>query len=212
MKINHLTASLAVATLTLSLCASSPFKSPTDQGSMTSLPPANAAPAKEQKIELLFVQNAISGIFDGKTLTLQGMGPTIFFSDRPERIAGQVHTQEFVGHWGKSADNNFDVDPPNATLSIFGKDKVTSAVVELRNPKLVGNTLAYNVKVLKGNLPKSFEESSLFIDIYGRWAAAAGGAMLGGAIARNNSYYYHPPAAVYAPAPVYAAPPPYYYP
>ena len=211
MKINYLTASLASATLTLSLFASSPFKNPTDKGSMISLPPANAEPAKEQKLELLFVQNAISGTFDGKTLTLNGIGPTIFFSDRPKRVAGQVHTKEFVSNWSsKGADNDsFETDPPNATLSIFGKDKVASAVIELRSPKIVGNTLTYNVKILKGDLPKSFQESSLFIDIFGRWAAAAVGASVGASVARSNSYYYHPPAAYY-PAPVYAAPYPYY--
>lgn len=217
MKIKQLTAFLTVAILALGLSAFNPPQSAAQQDSSKPPAPANAAPAKEaptkeQKLELLFVQNATSGTFDGKTLTLEGMGPTIFFSDRPERVTGQVLTQEFISHWGKSKDNNFDVDPPNATLSIFGKDKVTSAVVELRNPKLVGNTLAYNVKVLKGDLPKSFQESSLFIDIYGRWAAVAGGMMLGGAIARNRSYYYHPPAVVYAPGSVYVAPQPYYYP
>ncbi|PZV18929.1 MAG: hypothetical protein DCF20_02435 [Pseudanabaena sp.] len=207
MKINYLTASLASATLTLGLLASSPFKKPTDKGATISLPPANAEPVKEEKLELLFVQNSVSGTFDGKTLTLNGIGPTIFFTDRPKRVAGQVHTKEFVSNWfTKGADNSsFEVDPPNATLSIFGKDKVNSAVIELRNPKLVKNTLTYNVKILKGDLPKSFQESSLFIDIYGRWAAFGAGV----ALSRRNSYYYNPPAAYY-PAPYYSAPYPYY--
>ncbi len=179
---------------------------------MTSLLPASAAPAIEEKIEFLFVQNSVSGTFDGKTLTLKGIGPTIFFSDRPQRLAGQVHTEEFVSHWGTSKDNNFSEDPPNATLSIFEEDKVSSAVIELREPKFAGDTLTYDVKILKGDLPNSFQASSLFIDIFGRWAAAGAGALVGASVARRNSYYYHPPAVVYPPAPVYAAPPPYYYP
>jgi len=30
---------------------------------------------------------------------------TLFFSDRPERITGQLRTSDFVGHWTKGADN-----------------------------------------------------------------------------------------------------------
>jgi len=67
--------------------------------------PAPRADQPSTKVELLFVQNAASGSFDGKTLTLNGAGSTLFFSDRPERITGQVRTSDFVGHWTKSADN-----------------------------------------------------------------------------------------------------------
>ena len=67
--------------------------------------PAPRADQPSTKVELLFVQNAASGSFDGKTLTLNGVGSTLFFSDRPERITGQVRTSDFVGHWTKSADN-----------------------------------------------------------------------------------------------------------
>jgi hypothetical protein len=43
---------------------------------------AQPAPRVDQpttKVELLFVQNATSGRFDGKTLTLKGVGSTLFF-------------------------------------------------------------------------------------------------------------------------------------
>ena len=96
------------------------------------------APRADQpttKVELLFVQNATSGSFDGKTLTLKGVGPTLYFSDRPERITGQLRTSEFVGHWTKGADS-FATNPPNATLSVFGAKEVSSTVVVLTNPKL----------------------------------------------------------------------------
>ncbi len=130
------------------------------------------------KVELLFVQNGASGTFDGKTVTLKGVGPTLYFSDRPERIAGQLRTSDFVGHWTKGADN-FAANPPNATLSVFGAKEVSSVVVVLTNPKLDGNNLSYSVKVLEGKLPASFKESSLFIDIFGRWRMAAMGMAVG---------------------------------
>ena len=67
----------------------------------TASPPAPAAAPAPHKVELLFVQNALSGNFDGKTLTLKGVGPTLFFSDRPDRVTGHLGTAEFVGHWDK---------------------------------------------------------------------------------------------------------------
>jgi hypothetical protein len=161
--------------------------------------PASGAAQPSKKVELLFVQNATSGSFDGKTLTLRGVGPTLFFSDRPERITGQVGTSDFVGHWTKGADN-FAASPPNATLSVFGAKEVGSSVVVLTNPKLDRNTLSYTVKVLEGKPPASFKEASLFIDILGRWRMAARGMMVGEAVGRSEA------APAYAPAPAPQAP------
>jgi hypothetical protein len=162
--------------------------------------PAPRADQQSTKVELLFVQNAASGNFDGKTLTLKGVGPTLFFSDRPERIAGQVRTSDFVGHWTKGADN-FAANPPNATLSVFGAKEVGSSVVVLTNPKLDRNTLSYTVKVLEGKPPASFKEASLFIDILGRWRMAERGMIVGEAVGRAEAAPAYAPPPAYAPAP-----------
>jgi hypothetical protein len=162
--------------------------------------PAPRADQPSTKVELLFVQNAASGNFDGKTLTMKGVGPTLFFSDRPERIAGQVRTSDFVGHWTKGADN-FAANPPNATLSVFGTKEVTSVVVVLTNPKLDRNTLSYTVKILEGKLPATFKESSLFIDILGRWRMAERGMIVGEAVGRAEAAPAYAPPPAYAPAP-----------
>jgi hypothetical protein len=172
---------------------------------------AQSAPGAGQsstKVELLFVQNGASGTFDGKTLTLKGVGPTLYFSDRPERIAGQLRTSDFVSHWTKGSDN-FAANPPNATLSVFGAKEVSSIVVVLTNPKLDRNTLSYTVKVLEGKLPASFKESSLFIDILGRWRMAA----MGMAVGESRGYQEgeqaaRAPAPAPASAPAAPAPPP----
>src|SRR5262245_50882775 len=173
--------------------------------------PASRAAQPSTKVELLFVQNATSGSFDGTTLTLRDVGPTLFFSDRPERIAGQVSTSDFVGHWTKGADN-FSASPPNATLSVFGAQEVGSSVVVLTNPKLDRNTLSYTVKVLEGKPPASFKEASLFIDILGRWRMAARGMVVGEAIGRSEAAAQAPrtpaPAAPAPAAPAPAAPAP----
>jgi hypothetical protein len=184
-------------------------------GNLIINPSVSAKPTTETKetsdpVQLLFVQNALTGSYDGKRLTLNNVGSTLFFSDRPERVTGHVQNSEFIRHWDKGSDN-FAQNPPNATLSIFGEKGVNSVVVELTNPKLENNNLSYQVKVLQGELPANFQEASLFIDILGRWAMYGAGVAAGEAAA--SSYYYNPPAVVspfvgdYTP-PVYVAPRP----
>ena len=55
------------------------------------------------ELQLLYVQSADAGSFDGKRLTLEGVGTTLFFSDRPARVRGHIDTDKFVGmyvnHW-----------------------------------------------------------------------------------------------------------------
>ena len=121
--------------------------------------------------QLLFVQNAqgVDVAVDGRTLTLKGLSPTtLFFSDRPVRIAGHYLTGEYLQFW-KAGPDSFLKDPPNATLSVFekGKDELSDVVVTLRNPRLSGNDLSYDITVISGTLPKTSGPASLFIDIIG---------------------------------------------
>ena len=120
--------------------------------------------------DFLFVQNAKSMTYDkasGK-LTLVGISPvTVFFTDRPERIAGNMMTSVFVPFWSEGKDS-FAKDNPNANLSVLDKNStVADVVVTLRNPVLKGENLSYEVAVLEGNLPAKGGPASLFIDIIG---------------------------------------------
>jgi hypothetical protein len=59
--------------------------------------------------------------------------------------------------------------------------------VEISKPRLVGTTLSYDAKVLDGELPARFGESSLFIDILGRRRRAfIAGAAIGSAAAHSE--------------------------
>jgi hypothetical protein len=122
--------------------------------------------------QLLFVQNAqgVTVSADGKQLTLKGISPTtLFFSDRPVRIAGHYRTAEYLEFW-KAGPDSFLKDPPNATLSAFqqSKDELSDVVVTLRNPRVDGNDLSYDISVISGKLPSaSAGPVSLFIDIIG---------------------------------------------
>jgi hypothetical protein len=117
---------------------------------------------------MLFVQSASGASISNGKLTLTGVAPTtVFFSDRPRRIAGHVATQEMIPLWSEGKDS-FLKDPPNATLSAFTTDgDVVNAVVVLRNPILQGTTMTYDVTVTQGNLPPNVDGASLFIDVIG---------------------------------------------
>jgi len=69
-------------------------------------------------VQFLFVQNAKDVVMKDGHLTLIGVSPTtIFFSDRPKRIAGQMHTEDFVLEWQKgTGKESFHTDPPNGAL------------------------------------------------------------------------------------------------
>ena len=129
--------------------------------------------AAEQKpliVQVLFVQNAKGVVFDKGTLTLKGVSPmTIYFSDRPVRLAGHFNTKdEFVPLWDEGKDS-FLKDPPNATVSMYekGKDQLMDVVVKLSKPRLKGDDLTYDIKVIEGKVPKKGGACSVFIDIIG---------------------------------------------
>ena len=185
-----------------------------------------ASQAQGQMPQFLFVQNAKGVIFEKGTITLKGISPTtLFFSDRPMRIAGHYTTEEFVQMWGQGKDS-FASDPPNATLSIFqeDRDKLIDVVVKLGNPLLKGDDLTYNVAILEGQMPVKGGMCSLFIDIIGlpftpfsvagvarRWtrrAVVVGAAATTAAVASSAAAASHPTTVVVKeePAPAPAVP------
>jgi hypothetical protein len=120
-------------------------------------------------VEYMFAQTAkgLSVNLDGR-ITLKGVsGTTLFFSDRPYRLTGHIHTDQFVASWS-DGDDNFAENPPNALLSIFEEDAVNDVVVILTDPKLSNGDLSYAVDVSDGDLSPSEGPASLFIDMIGR--------------------------------------------
>jgi hypothetical protein len=128
--------------------------------------PAATPVASEPTGQFLFVQSFQKGNIEPKfgvdgtyTLTLeQGLGQTIFFSDRPERIVGASPTDQFLNGFGFPADN-----PPNAALVLeAGPGDEDIAVVELFNPRydVETNTATYDIQVLQHHerLDMTFQE------------------------------------------------------
>ena len=115
------------------------------------------------------MQTATGMAFDAdqNQLTLSGVGPTtLFFSDRPERIAGNMTTADFVPFWGDGKDS-FLSDPPNADISILEDGKLRQTVVVLQDPRLEGDNLVYTVRIVSGDMPVLGEDVSVFIDVVG---------------------------------------------
>ena len=175
-----------------------------------------AAAAKPEIVPSLFVLNSRNATLQGDTLTLTGVSPSsIIFADRPVRSAGHQPTADVIAEWG-SGDDSFAKNPPNATVSVLGKDgSVKDAVVVLKNPKLDGDKLTFNVQTLEGDLASADGAAAVFIDIIGRpftpmssagvaRRSAFRGAMYAGAVgaaAYAAPYAYGRPACGYYPYP-----------
>jgi hypothetical protein len=115
--------------------------------------------------EFLLVQTAKNVTFKDGVLTLEDVSPvTAFFSERPNRIVGQIRNDLFLKQWTEGK-NSFKSDPPSAFLTVFNeKTRPTGATVVLTNPRLAGNKLLYDAQILKGSPPTAGIESTLFID------------------------------------------------
>ena len=116
---------------------------------------ATADGAKEA--DFLFVQTSKGMTFDKatSTLTLVGISPvTVMFTDRPERIAGNMNTARFVPFWSEGKDS-FLKDPPNADISIVEGGNMRQVVATLEKPELKDGNLSYTVKIIQGEMPES---------------------------------------------------------
>ena len=106
-----------------------------------------------------------------KTFRLVDVGQqTVFFSDRPDRIAGHLKMDKYLDEWTeKAGKDNFSANPPNATLSVYepGQADNTLAVVEITNPRIEGSDLIYSYRIIDGSLPDGGGATTLFIDRIG---------------------------------------------
>jgi hypothetical protein len=121
------------------------------------------------EIEAMFVQVAPAAeAVDGRLILKNVSESTLFFSDRPNRVVGHIHTSQLVSVWDEG-ENSFESDPPNAVLAFVeqGGAVPSDVVVEISNPVLSGWDLSYSATVLSGTLPTSAGACTLFIDPIG---------------------------------------------
>jgi hypothetical protein len=133
-----------------------------------------------EKISYTFVQEAANGTFvknaDGNyTLTLLNTVPyTLYFSDRPEQIAGFSPIERFIA--------GYNWRSPNAALSLVDADENEDTVILAISKPLYDNktrTLTYTAKILEdlvndrfsyhisradAGIPEKFGRATLIID------------------------------------------------
>lgn len=142
---------------------------------------ARPVQAEDAKPMLMFVQLASSVKVDeaAKTVRLVNVTPhTLYFADRPERLAGHIRMAAYLEEWtSKAGKDNFAADPPNAALSVYeeGQNNNSLAIIEISNPKVEGQDLVYGYKLITGKPPAMGGETALFID----WIGVGGGVGVG---------------------------------
>lgn len=157
-------------------------------------PVTAATPTATEPVSLLFVQHAgpttlTPGTGDVHTLTMtEVIAQTLYFSDRPNRIAGAEPTATFVETFGQV----FTDSSPNASLIGHlerGGAEEEALVLTLLSATydLAAATLTYEVRILQAEEiedrtferepltvldgPRDYAEASLFIDDAGDCAA-----------------------------------------
>ncbi len=127
-------------------------------------------PADDGLVELLFVQEAGGVRFADGRLTLTDLNPqTLYFADRPDDVAGFLGYREYV-ELVYTGPDNFEEEPPNATLLTIDGDRMIETVLELSaKPVIEGDDTMFSaVKLILGEPPVEGVRAVLFIDTVGR--------------------------------------------
>ena len=127
-------------------------------------------PADDGLVELLFVQEAGGVRFADGRLTLTDLNPqTLYFADRPDDVAGFLGYREYV-ELVYTGPDNFEEEPPNATLLTIDGDRMIETVLELSaKPVMEGDDMVFSaVKLILGEPPAEGVRAVLFIDTVGR--------------------------------------------
>jgi len=107
----------------------------------------------------LFVLNANEGTFKKEELTLVGVPSVIYFSARPKRVAGHISLQQFAEIW------NRDKEPRQGNLSVLQMGAEEDIVLNLKEMKVKGGNISFEVESVSGDIPNAFKQAGLFIDM-----------------------------------------------
>jgi hypothetical protein len=144
-------------------------------------PAATTSTASSDAPQLMFVQTAEDLKVDAAKSTFRLVKvnqQTLYFSDRPQRVAGHMKMADYLKEWtAQAGKDSFKADPPNATLSVYepGQADNTVVVVELTSPVVNGADLIYRYKIINGKMPAKGGATALFID----WIGVGGGVGFG---------------------------------
>jgi len=112
--------------------------------------------------EYLFILTADTGTFKDGKLTLNGTPIVAFYALGEKRDDGHFFSEQFVKMWDTKA-VILKADPPNGTINILDDKGSYSAVMEFSEPKADINTITFKARVLEGDIPASFNSTSMFL-------------------------------------------------
>lgn len=133
---------------------------------------------EKERNEFLFILHAKDGHIamdtkGGYFLTLYGVSKNVtYFSERPNRKAGRVSTEQFLSNWSKG-ENSFRKDEPNAGIVTYsqtlGPVRYSDFPVILKNPHYEedANRATFDIKRLEvgETIPTGdLGEITLFVD------------------------------------------------
>jgi len=122
---------------------------------------SDGANAAKVKTGYVFVINFDTGSYAGGKLTLNGNGQSnvIYFRDAQ---SGHIGVVEFVKLW-EGGINGFTSASPNATLSLIADEQENNGVLTITNPKVEGNSISFDAKLVSGEPPEEFKTGGLFL-------------------------------------------------
>ena len=126
-------------------------------------------PQDDGMVDFLFVLEAQNVKFEGNQMTLIDVSTkTLFFTDRPDEIAGYYSFNQFMDVVTKGPDS-FEEDPPNATLVLWKGNESVNVVLKLSSkPVLKGANLVFpSVEFIMGEELAHGGKAALFIDTLG---------------------------------------------
>jgi len=161
---------LAAAALVVAACG----KPSTTTSAAPAAAPASttASKASPDAPSFMFVQTADDLKADPAKGTFRLVNvnqQTLYFSDRPNRMAGHIGMADYLKEWTPAIKDNLAADPPNAVLSVYepGQPDNSIAVVKINQPVVDGKDIVYNYKIIDGKMPASGGATALFIDRVG---------------------------------------------
>jgi hypothetical protein len=131
--------------------------------------------------QLMFVHSAEDLKVDRAAGTLRLVRvtqQTLYFADRPQRLAGHLTMADYLKEWTPAAGkDNFGANPPNAALSVYepGQANNTLVVIKITNPVVDGADLIYSYKIIQARCPPAAVRRACSSTGSG-WAAASAAA------------------------------------
>lgn len=115
-------------------------------------------------LEYLFVITGDTGTYEDGKLTLDGTPIIVFNYLGSTREVGHFLVGTFIEIWDKNS-SAYNASPPSGTLSVLSEKGSGNAVIAVSSPSATLSSITFDVKVLEGEVPASFNASSFFLKL-----------------------------------------------